>query len=147
VTGADEDAITDTILIRASVERVRAYFTDPELLTAWLGQRAVLEPAAGGRFAVDVGAAQIRGEYVEVAPDRVVFTWGMAGSAELPPGSSTVEVTFAQTGEGTRVTLVHTGLAGEQARRHRAGWPEFLRLLGHLLDPRTHPAPGAPPAC
>ena len=60
---------------------------------------------------------------------RVVFTWGFAGSDELPPGSSTVEVRFSKEAGGTRVELVHRGLPPSRTVTHAAGWRRFLDRL------------------
>jgi uncharacterized protein YndB with AHSA1/START domain len=60
--------------------------------------REVLEVTTlvpGGRYSVEVSEdSTVTGQYVEVDPPRrIVFTWGWEGSEEVPPGSSTVEVT------------------------------------------------------
>ena len=72
-----------------------------------------------------------RGEYVEIDPPRrVVFTWGIEGRADFPPGSSTVEVVLQADGDETVVTLTHRDLPTEDYRRsHQGGWGEFLGVL------------------
>jgi uncharacterized protein YndB with AHSA1/START domain len=62
-------------------------------------------------------------------PHRVVFTWGFVGLDELPPGSSTVEVTFTAEGGGTLVSLEHRGLPSERARTHKERWTGYLAHL------------------
>ena len=85
---------------------------------------------AGGRFAVDTGHGLVRGRYLEVRPPhRVVFSWGDAGSARLPPGASRVEVDLAASAGGTSVTLRHHGLSGEERADHARGWPTVLGRL------------------
>ena len=80
--------------IAAPPDVVFAYFTDPELYRRWKGSSAELDARPGGLYRVVMPSGDlVRGEYVEVQPPtRVVFTWGFEGNAELPPGSSTVEV-------------------------------------------------------
>ena len=60
---------------------------------------------------------------------RVVFTWGWEGSADLPPGASTVIITLEAAAGGTMVHLVHEGLAGEQEASHAVGWTHYLDRL------------------
>ena len=68
-------------------------------------------PAPGGTFSLDVRGNPARGEYVEVdPPHRVVFTWGIEGRGDFPPGSSTVEVVLQADGDETVVTLTHRDL-------------------------------------
>lgn len=99
-------------------------------MTTWMGQHAELDPRPGGRFAVDIAGHAIRGRFVEVdRPRRVVFSWGMAGSPDLPPGASTVEFTLVATDQGTRVELVHSGLPEDGLEGHADGWAHFLPRL------------------
>jgi len=59
----------------------------------------------------------------------VVFSWGDAGSAQLPPGASRVEVDLEAVGQQTLVTLRHHGLSGEVRVDHARGWPYKLEQL------------------
>lgn len=119
-----------SVHIDAPPETVFPYFTDAELMVRWLGTTATLDPAPGGVFAVDVGDSAARGTYVSLDPVRsVVFTWGMPGSDTLPPGGTTVEVTFTPVDGGTLVTVVHRGLPAEHRRSHEEGWRAFLGKL------------------
>jgi Activator of Hsp90 ATPase homolog 1-like protein len=45
------------------------------------------------------------------------------------PGASTVEVTLAPDGDGTRLRLVHRDLPESERAPHEGGWEELLRLL------------------
>jgi uncharacterized protein YndB with AHSA1/START domain len=66
----------------------------------------------------------------------VVFTWGIEGRGDFPPGSSTVEVVLRADGadsDETVVTLTHRDLPTEDYRRsHQEGWGEFLGILEHV---------------
>jgi uncharacterized protein YndB with AHSA1/START domain len=119
-----------SIHIDAPPEIVFAHLVVPERLVAWMGHRATLDPVVGGEFAVDIGGSLVRGEYVEVEPPRrVVVTWGMAGSEDLPPSASRVEFLLTPVGGGTRVDLSHTGLPSSRAAGHADGWAHFLSRL------------------
>jgi uncharacterized protein YndB with AHSA1/START domain len=121
---------TTSIDIAAPREVVFAHLVSPERMIRWLGQRADLDPAPGGMFAVDVNGTLVRGQYLEVDPPRrVVVSWGMIGLDELPPGASRVEFTLTPAGRGTRLDLVHRGLPDSRLRGHRTGWANYLGRL------------------
>jgi uncharacterized protein YndB with AHSA1/START domain len=123
--------ISTSVRIAASPEVVFHYFTDPQLLVTWIGERADLDARPGGTFAVDFGGSAARGSYVAVEPPhRVVFTWGIPDDATLPPGSSTVEVMLVADGDDTIVQLTHRDLAADREPSHREGWE---RCLGELV--------------
>ena len=131
------DPVTASVRIAAPPEVVFPYFTDPGLAVKWIADAAFLDARPGGTFSLDVRGNPARGEYVEVDPPRrVVFTWGIEGRGDFPPGSSTVEVVLqadGKDGEVTVVTLTHRGLPTEDHRRsHQAGWGEFLGILGDV---------------
>jgi uncharacterized protein YndB with AHSA1/START domain len=118
------------VLVEAEPAEVYEYFTRAEAMVSWMGQYAHLDPRPGGRVAIDINGAAVRGEYQELEPPhRVVFSWGFAGSDELPPGTSTVEVLLASEGQGTRVYLIHSGLPEPERAKHKQGWHHFLARL------------------
>src|SRR6188474_3788883 len=119
-----------SIDIAAPPEIVFEHLVDARRLVTWMGQLAELEPVPGGRFAVDINGAPFRGEYVAVdRPHRVVVSWGLAGSPDLPPGSSRVEFTLTSTESGTELRLVHSGLPDARLPGHGAGWRNYLARL------------------
>jgi uncharacterized protein YndB with AHSA1/START domain len=120
--------------ISATREAVFAYLTDPTRYTRWQGLEAELDLTPGGVYRVQMTAdSTVRGQYLEVdPPSRVVFTWGWEGNTELPPGSSTVEITLRADGDQTVLHLRHSGLPDEQSRAlHHEGWEMYL---GRLAD-------------
>jgi uncharacterized protein YndB with AHSA1/START domain len=131
---SDLPPVTATVRIEAPPDTVFPYFTDPALAVKWIADAAYLDPRPGGTFSIDVRGNPARGEYVEVdPPHRVVFTWGIEGRGDFPPGRSTVEVVLQADGDGTVVTLTHRDLPTEDHRRsHREGWGEFLGILGEV---------------
>ena len=131
------DPVTASVRIAAPPEVVFPYFIDSGLAVKWIADAAFLDARPGGTFSLDVRGNPARGEYVEVDPPRrVVFTWGIEGRGDFPPGSSTVEVVLqaeGADGEVTVVTLTHRGLPTEDHRRsHQGGWTEFLGILGNV---------------
>jgi uncharacterized protein YndB with AHSA1/START domain len=119
-----------SIDIEAPPEVVFAHLVDAERMVYWMGQHAELHPSPGGGFAVDINGVPVRGEYLEVdPPHRVVISWGMAGSDNLPPGASRVEFTLMATANGTALSLFHTGLPDTRARTHATGWANYLGRL------------------
>jgi uncharacterized protein YndB with AHSA1/START domain len=129
----------------APPEEVFPYLVDPERYVQWQGVRAELDPRPGGVYRVWMDAHTVAsGEYLAVdAPERVVFTWGWEGSDQVPPGSTTVELTLRADGDQTVLRLRHSGLPDEQAAfMHREGWMSFgerLRLVIRGEDPGPMP--------
>ncbi len=120
-----------SIRIPAPPERVFGYFVEPALLVRWMGDRATVEARDGGRYDLDINGVLVRGHIIEARPPkRLVLAWGHEGSAELPPGTSRVEIDLVETGDGeTIVELAHHGLTDPQREQHRAGWAHFLERL------------------
>ena len=106
------------------------YFTKPEALVRWMGELATLDPRPGGEFILFFGGSAVEGRYLEVEPPRhLVISWGRAGSDEFPPHSSTLEVNLTPEGDGTRVSIVHSGLPEDERSKHAAGWRHHLLQL------------------
>lgn len=124
--------ITFERLIDCTPDEAFALFTQPERLRRWQAVSAAIDLRIGGDYRVTVTPANTAcGTFVEVEPGRrVVYTWGWAGSDDLAPGASTVEVDFEPAGEQTLVRLTHRGLSPEQADGHAEGWTHYLERLG-----------------
>jgi uncharacterized protein YndB with AHSA1/START domain len=126
------EAVVREVHIEAAPELVYSYFIDPAKMSRWKGRSAELDPTPGGDYLVRISdVALARGNYVELVPnERVVFTWGWEGSEEVPPGSSTVEVTLTPTTNGTMLRLVHRDLpTAEDRKNHALGWDHYLPRL------------------
>jgi len=124
------DAFTTEVDLPAPPEEVFRHLTDPAAMVRWMGQHATLEPIPGGAFQVDINGVPVRGRYLEVDPPRrVLVSWGVAGSADMPPGATEVEFTLTPSPAGTRLRLVHRGLSAGQAEIHATGWRHFLPRL------------------
>jgi uncharacterized protein YndB with AHSA1/START domain len=124
------EPVTASVFVKAAPARVYEYFTHPEAIVRWMGEYAVLEPTPGGEFTVDVRGAPVRGRYLELdPPHRLLISWGYAGSAQLKPGASTIEVRFIAEPGGTRVELEHRDLLDDQRHDHTVGWTHYLARL------------------
>jgi uncharacterized protein (TIGR03086 family) len=120
-----------SVLVPLSADETFALITQPDRLRRWQVVTARVDLRAGGdyRWTIIPGHS-VAGTFTEVEPGRrVVFSWGWEGSAELPPGASTVIITLEPASGGTMVHLVHEGLSGEQEASHAAGWTHYLDRL------------------
>lgn len=130
-----DDPIVKEVFIEAPPSVVFQFLTDPQKMIRWMGIRAEIDPRPGGLYWLDPnGRDVIRGEYMEVIPERrVVFTWGWAnpseGLAAVPAGSTRVEIDLEPENEGTRVRLTHRHLPSAARERHELGWTHYLARL------------------
>lgn len=131
------DVFTHSIEVSVTREIAFDYFIDPELLVAWIGDYAVLDARPGGEFTLDIEGIPVRGQYLEViAPERVVVSWGHAGSETLPPNSTTVQFTLTPSPDGgTHIEVEHRNLPVEHLPSHRIGWPMFMDQLRTVVSP------------
>lgn len=142
---ANRTTYSDSIVIRAEPDVVFAYFVDPDLLARWIGDEAIVDARVGGRFTLRFGDRRVEGRYVEVEPpNRVVISWGRAGSLTFPPESSVLHVSLSAENGGTRVSITHTGLPPAEYERHALGWRHYVGRLaeaapGGTPDPHTTP--------
>jgi uncharacterized protein YndB with AHSA1/START domain len=140
------EPVVATVHVDAPPERVYEYFTRPEAIVTWMGEYALLEAEPGGRFTVDVKGAPVRGRFLDLDPPRrLLISWGYAGSDDLPPGRSTVEIRFTAERGGTRVDLEHRDLPAAQMPGHVSGWTHYLaRLAAAGAGRAPGPDPGMP---
>ena len=139
---AAEAAVT----VAARPEVVFRYFTDSARFAQWMHAGSTVEAVAGGKMRVVYPNGIVAlGEFVEVVPNRrIVFTWGYDGGANgIPPGTTRVEVTFAEV-EGTLVRLIHTGFSTDEMRSgHVAGWNHYTALLAGAAANEQHESAAA----
>jgi uncharacterized protein YndB with AHSA1/START domain len=142
------EPVRASIRIDAPPERVWEFFTRPDAIVRWMGEYAALAPRPDGEFTVNIKGAPVRGQYLELdPPHRLLLSWGYAGSAELPPGASTVEVRLVRDGSGTYVHLEHRDLPEPERPGHAEGWKHYLACLATACTGDPGPDPGMRPAC
>ena len=148
----DTATITETPVLEmsrfleASPEQAFAAWTKADALAAWMGPEGVstrverLEPGVGGRYLFvlgeDDGDFTVGGEFLEwEPPGRLAFTWTW-DNGKFAGIETSVELTFAEEGDGTRLSLVHRRLSTDEARElHVMGWNGCLDCLAaHLGD-------------
>ena len=132
-----------TIDIEADPATVYAHFVDEVCFVRWMAPHAEIDPRPGGRIRwTHASGDSCEGAFVELVPDRrVVFTYGWdRPDVEVPPGSTTVEITLVPIPTGTRLHLVHRGLDGPMADAHAGGWANYLGRVA-LVAAGREPGP------
>jgi uncharacterized protein YndB with AHSA1/START domain len=148
------DEFRTSIRITATPDEVFPYLVDPDQLVRWMGESAIIDARAGGRYDLVVAGYGISG-HIEVydPPKRLVMTWGFIDNPDLPPAASTVEVILTPAGTPvgaeTILELTHRGLTPDQQESHRIGWLHWLERLrvrasGGDPGPDVPPVPPAP---
>jgi uncharacterized protein YndB with AHSA1/START domain len=137
--------VEKTVTVHAPADLLYELLTDAEHLVRWMAATAEVDPVVGGviRWTHANGDA-CAGRFVELVPGRrIVFTYGWERpDVEVPPGSTTVEITLEPRGDATELRLVHRGLAGPMADAHAGGWANYLGRLAAVAEGRD-PGPDA----
>lgn len=158
----EQDAISQEIEIAAPPERVFRALTDPKQLFTWWGAEPTVELLTfemdgrkGGKYlyrckpkpGADFGEVgeQLKnsgsgefichGEVLEIDPPRLlVWSW-LANWHEHPDSPTIVRWELTPTAKGTRVRVIHSGLAHEPVSRkdYGQGWLGVLNLLRNFL--------------
>jgi uncharacterized protein YndB with AHSA1/START domain len=126
-------------MLKATIDRVYAAWTEPGLLTRWycpnpaLDLQVEADVRVGGEYVVAMGPYVVRGRYTVIeAPKLLEFTWQW----DHEGGPSRVRVELTEVAGGTRMLLSHTGLSGpEDASGHLEGWELQLGRLTELVAP------------
>jgi uncharacterized protein YndB with AHSA1/START domain len=133
--------ITVTRSIPAAVDDVFDVWMDPKSPGGpWFGAgRLIFNPAVDGLFYLTVtheGRTWPHyGRFIRMErPHEVEYTWVSEGTQGV---ESIVAVTFSAQGDGTEVTLRHSGVPDdEMGRKHQEGWTWVLSMLAQRFGSR-----------
>ncbi|MFC5803366.1 SRPBCC family protein [Streptomyces formicae] len=120
--------------ILAGPETVFGFLTDRGKWLSWMGHDGTFSFTPNGSYRMDVTRGAVAaGRFLLVdPPKRLAFTWGWAegGPADVPEGSTTVEITLEPVEDGTLLRLVHSGLPSAGAcAAHEECWAHYTRRL------------------
>jgi uncharacterized protein YndB with AHSA1/START domain len=118
------------IVLPASLEEVWEAITDPAALREWLAPEVELDPREGGELLCRYADGSVRRGAVELVEEaeRLAFSWWREDC-----GPSRVELTIAAVAEGTRLTVVESGLSPVASPLLAASWAGSLRRLPLVL--------------
>ena len=119
-------------------------FPPDVVYSAWVSSDTVIPPATrmdidpviGGHYRLIMESAEFTGRnegmFLIVEPGhRVRYTWEWNGDGEV----SEIDVSFFPAGNGTRVSLVHSGFRKRQSvESHDQGWDSYIAGLAEFLQ-------------
>ncbi|MDE1852340.1 MAG: SRPBCC domain-containing protein [Thaumarchaeota archaeon] len=117
------ETIKQTVLIDASPAEVYEAYVNPKKHAEFTGSPATGTPKVGGKFTASDG--YISGEYVELEKGRRIVHWWT--TTEWPEGypPSKMELRLKPKGKKTELTMIHSKVPAEQAKRYAEGWQEY----------------------
>jgi uncharacterized protein YndB with AHSA1/START domain len=139
--------IKKNIVIDATPEVVFKAITDPNELTQWFPDQAILEPKVGGKikfsfFKTDSEYRQMdyfpEGTITEIIQNKKIsYTWQEPNIPGFPNTVVTWELEKMDNNK-TRLKLLHTGFKpDETAKKHNEGWSHFLGQLSKYCSKKS----------
>ncbi len=136
--------IKKSIVIDASPEVVFKAITDPNELTNWFPDQAILEPKVGGKIKLSFYKEEDHehrkydffpeGSITEFIPNKKIsYTWHEPNTEDFPRTLVTWELEEIEDNK-TRVKLLHTGFEAGKLFRHDEGWSHFLNQLRNYCE-------------
>ena len=140
--------VNKNIIINVPPEAVFEAITDPQQLTQWFPDQAILEPKVGGKMKFtsyknsergkDCGRERDKfheGTITEFIPNKKIsYTWENLDEPDFPRTVVTWELEKIENNK-TNFKLAHTGFnADEMAKKYNEGWSYFLNELVKLLE-------------
>lgn len=118
--------VTRSVVLDAAPAEVWEAITDEGLLSEWLAPEVELDPREGGEVVCRYEDGEERRGEVELIEEaeRLAFSWWRQGA-----GPSRVELLVDAVAEGTRLTVVETGLVPSATPLLAAAWAPRLRAL------------------
>ena len=129
-----------TLTIGARRETVFRFFTDPVRWAAWWGAGSTIDAHPSGRMLIRYpDGTEAVGEVIEVAPpERLVFTYGYAKGAPIPPGGSLVTIVLEEHDLGTQLRFTHAFAEAPIRDAHVQGWRYQLSLFANVVANEVH---------
>ena len=145
VTRPADDTVVIERWFMAPPDLIWTFWTKPEHVARWWGpqgmspERVLVEERVGGRWELDLRSDaalyRIRGRYlVREKPRKLVSTWAWLSEDDVLGPESQYEAVFVADGDGTMLTLTHSGLPFDQAESHGGGWMTTLDSLEHYVS-------------
>lgn len=136
--------IKKSIVIDASPEVVFKAIIDPDELTNWFPDQAILEPKVGGRMKFSFRKEENskyrqgsthEGTITEFIPNKKIsYTWEDSNEADFLRTVVTWELEKIEDNK-TSLKLLHTGFrAEEKAKQYEEGWSHFLSQLARYSE-------------
>ena len=115
--------IKQKVLIPATPTEVYDAFVDAKIHSSFTGSKATFVPRVGGKITAWDG--YITGKNLKlVKGKRIVQEWISSDWTEgYPP--STLDLRFSKKGNGTELTMIHSGVPAKQAASFAQGWKDF----------------------
>ncbi len=148
----DQDAIVTEIEINAPAERIFKALTDSKELMVWFNDASCpvkfwnMDARLGGHYTYETkkGTAVVNGvdefkchgEIIEFDPPRLlVYTW-LGNWHDDKQRKTIVRWELTPSGGGTKLKVIHSGLAQEPASRkdYSGGWPGALENLKKFAE-------------
>lgn len=131
-----------TLVIGARPATVFKFFTNAQDWAAWWGAGSDIDARPGGRVLIrHPNGVEVVGEVIELKmPERIVFTYGYAGGAPIPPGGSRVTIRLESHPAGTLLRLTHEFMDVEPRDEHVQGWRYQLSLFANLIANQANAA-------
>ena len=137
------DRIERSVMLNRPQREVWQALTTADGLSAWFGERAIIDLRPGGEASMTFASGMIvdmRVERVE-EPSVFAYTWRLPDLPQDDPRRTYVEFTLEPVGEGTQLHVVETGFAQlpvdtrrETFDGHSEGWSRELTELAAYLD-------------
>jgi uncharacterized protein YndB with AHSA1/START domain len=151
IADLDTGTILATVEIAASPDRVFKALCSEEVIEWWGSPDSyqvnqwTADLRVGGQWrsagkGADGSDFSVGGEFLEIdPPHRLVQSWQPSWQPDL---ATTIAYRLQAIEGGTRVTISHTGFAGqkESCQNHAAGWEKVFGWLARHLSPKSNGA-------
>lgn len=129
-----------SVVIQAPRENVFRFLTDTPRWAAWWGTGSTIDARRGGALLIRLpGGIDVTGEVIEVRPpERMVFTYGFAKGAPVPPGGSRVTIRLDPHELGTHLHLTHEFAEAAVRDEFVQGWRYQLALFANVVADELH---------